>query len=142
MDCGPPGSSVHGIFQARILEWVPCPPPGAILDTEIEPASPAPAGRLFTTVSPGSPDSVRRRLTVALICIPLMSNGVDHLFMCLIATHIYIHTYTLLLSCCSRVRLCGTPWTAAHQAPPSLGFSRQEHWSGLPFPPPMHESEK
>ena len=32
--------------------------------------------------------------------------------------------------------------TAAHQAPLSLGFSRQEHWSGLPFPSPMHESEK
>ena len=32
--------------------------------------------------------------------------------------------------------------TAGHQAPPSLGFSRQEHWSGLPFPSPMHESEK
>ena len=31
---------------------------------------------------------------------------------------------------------------AAHQAPPSLGFSRQEHWSGLPFPSPMHESKK
>ena len=31
---------------------------------------------------------------------------------------------------------------AAHQAPPSLGFSRQEHWSGLPFPSLMHESEK
>ena len=31
---------------------------------------------------------------------------------------------------------------AAHQAPPSLRFSRQEHWSGLPFPSPMHESEK
>ena len=31
---------------------------------------------------------------------------------------------------------------AAHQAPPSLGFSRQEHWSGLPFPSPRHESEK
>ena len=31
---------------------------------------------------------------------------------------------------------------AAHQAPPSLGFSRQEHWSGLPFPSPMHENEK
>ena len=29
----------------------------------------------------------------------------------------------------------------AHQAPPSLGFSKQEHWSGLPFPSPMHESE-
>jgi len=31
---------------------------------------------------------------------------------------------------------------AAHQAPPSLGFSRQEHWSGLPFPSPMHQREK
>ena len=43
----------------------------------------------------------------------------------------------LLLSHFSRVRLCATPETAAHQAPPSLGFSRQEHWSGLPFPSPM-----
>ena len=48
----------------------------------------------------------------------------------------------LLLSRFSRVRLCATPQTAAHQAPPSLGFSRQEHWSGLPFPSLMHESEK
>ena len=48
----------------------------------------------------------------------------------------------LLLSRFSRVRLCATPLTAAHQAPPSLGFSRQEYWSGLPFPSPMHESEK
>ena len=47
----------------------------------------------------------------------------------------------LLLSRVSCVRLCGTPQTAAHQAPLSLGFSRQEHWSGLPFPSPMHESE-
>ena len=47
----------------------------------------------------------------------------------------------LLLSRFSRVRFCATPYTAAHQAPPSLGFSRQEHWSGLPFPSPMHESE-
>ena len=48
----------------------------------------------------------------------------------------------LLLSRFSRVRLCATPETAARQAPPSLGFSRQEHWSGLPLPSPMHESEK
>jgi len=47
----------------------------------------------------------------------------------------------LLLSRFSRVWLCATPETAAHQAPPSLGFSRQEHWSGLPFPSPMRESE-
>ena len=48
----------------------------------------------------------------------------------------------LLLSHFSRVRLCATPQMAAHQAPLSLGFSRQEHWSRLPFPSPMHESEK
>ena len=48
----------------------------------------------------------------------------------------------LLLSHFSYVQLCATPETAAHQAPQSLGFSRQEHWSGLPFPSPMHESEK
>ena len=39
----------------------------------------------------------------------------------------------LLLSRFSHVRLCATPSTAAHQPPPFLGFSRQEHWSGLPF---------
>ena len=48
----------------------------------------------------------------------------------------------LLLSCFSCVRLCATPQMAAYQAPLSLGFSRQEHWSGLPFPSPMQESEK
>ena len=48
----------------------------------------------------------------------------------------------LLLSCFSHTQLCATPEMAAHQAPPSLGFSRQEHWNGLPFPSPMHESEK
>ena len=36
----------------------------------------------------------------------------------------------------SRVRLFATPWTVAHQAPQSMGFSRQEYWSGLPFPSP------
>ena len=43
----------------------------------------------------------------------------------------------LLLSHFSRVQLCMTPQTAAHQAPPSLGFSRQEDWSGVPFPSPQ-----
>ena len=47
-----------------------------------------------------------------------------------------------MLSHFSCVQLCVTPEMAAHQGPPSLGFSRQEHWSGLPFPSRMHESEK
>ena len=48
----------------------------------------------------------------------------------------------LLLRRFSPVQFCATPYTAANQAPPSLGFSRQKHWSGLPFPSPVHESEK
>ena len=57
-----------------------------------------------------------------------------HMILCLLLL--------LLLSRFSRVQLCATPEMAAHQYPPSLGFSRQEYWSGLPFPSPMHESEK
>ena len=40
----------------------------------------------------------------------------------------------------SHVRLLATPWTAAYQAPPSIGFSRQEYWSGVPLPPPRNNS--
>ena len=46
---------------------------------------------------------------------------------------IYIYIYTHMLS---RVRLFATPWTVAYQAPQSMEFSRQEYWSGLPFPSP------
>ena len=41
----------------------------------------------------------------------------------------------------SHVRLFATPWAVAHQAPPSMGFSRQGYWSGLPFPSPSGETE-
>ena len=41
MDCGPPGSSAHGILQARVLEWMPAPSPGDFPDPGIEPGSPA-----------------------------------------------------------------------------------------------------
>ena len=47
--------------------------------------------------------------------------------------HANIHVKVKLLS---RVRLFVTPWTAAHQTPPSMGFSKQEYWSRLPFPSP------
>ena len=42
-----------------------------------------------------------------------------------------------MLSRFSHIQLCAAPWTAAHQAPLSTGFSRQEYWSGLPFPSPV-----
>ena len=53
MDCRPPGSSVHGIFQARILEWVAIS--GDLPDPGIEPESAALAGGFFTTEPPGQP---------------------------------------------------------------------------------------
>ena len=48
----------------------------------------------------------------------------------------------LVKSFVSHVGLFVTPWTVAHHAPLSMGFSRQEYWSGLPFPPPTHEREE
>ena len=76
IDGCPPGSSVPGILQARILEWVA----------------------------------------------------------------ISLSSASCMLSRFSLVRLCAILWTAAHQAPLSTGFSRQEYWSGLPFPSPAHPS--
>ena len=52
--------------------------------------------------------------------------------------HIRWYMLLLLLNLFSCVRFCVTPQMAAHLAPPSLGFSRQEYWSGLPFPSAMH----
>ena len=53
---------------------------------------------------------------------------------------IFAHVISLLLcvfsSLCSRVRVFATPWTVAYQDPESIGFSRQEYWSGLQFPSP------
>ena len=47
-----------------------------------------------------------------------------------------LQTVKVKVKSLSHVRLFATPWTAAYQAPQSMGFSRQEHWSGLPFPSP------
>ena len=68
-------------------------------------------------------------------------------------THTHTHTHTKgfwsswrdesVISwngrCCSCARLLAIPWTAAYQAPPSLGFSRQEYWSGVPLPSPNRD---
>ena len=51
-DSRTPGSSLHGIFQARVLEWVAIPSPGHLPNPEIEPESSALTGRFFTTEQP------------------------------------------------------------------------------------------
>ena len=51
---------------------------------------------------------------------------------------IYIHIYVIVVQSLSTVQFIVTPWTAARQAPLSMGFPRQEYLSGLPFPSPIH----
>ena len=54
-----------------------------------------------------------------------------------VGCHFLLHCMKMKVKLLSRVQLCATPWTAAHQAPPSMGFSRQEYWSGVPLPSPQ-----
>ena len=55
MDCRPPGSSVYGVLQARILEWVPFPSPGDLPDPGVEPSFPALQAHSILSEQPGKP---------------------------------------------------------------------------------------
>ena len=54
-----------------------------------------------------------------------------------VGCHFLLQCMKVKVKLLSRVRLFATPWTATHQAPPSMGFSRQEYWSGVPLPSPQ-----
>ena len=122
-----------------------CPPPGDLPDPGIKPGSPvspALAGRFFTTEPPliserllllllshFVADSVRpHRRQPTRLPRPWDSPGKNTGVGC----HFLLQCVKVKLL--SRVQLLATPWTAAYQAPPSMGFSRQECWSGLPLP--------
>ena len=102
-DCSLPGSSIHGTFQARILEWVAISSPGDLPDPGIEPKSPSLQADALMSAPPGRPWWEQWKVKVKLL---------------------------------SHVWLFATPGTVACQAPLSMGFSRQEYQSGLPFPTP------
>ena len=72
IDCGPPGSSVHGIPQARILGWVPIPSPGDGPRSGMEPSSPALTGGFFTTEPPGKPLHILHRDPLRLYILPIL----------------------------------------------------------------------
>ena len=55
-----------------------------------------------------------------------------------VGCHFLLQCMKVRVKSLSRVRLLATPWTEAHQAAPSMGFSRQEYWSGVPLPSPTH----
>ena len=115
--CDPMDYTVHGLLQARILEWVAFP------------------------FSRGS-SQPRDQTQVSHIVGKFFTSWATRETSVFMGNYMHLCMHACMLSCFSRVLLCATPQTAAHQAPPSLGFSRQEHWNGLPFPSPMHESEK
>ena len=157
MDCSPPGSSVHGILQARTLEWV------AVLFSR---GSSQPrdrtqvfriAGRFFPiwapgnemeyTIKPPSPMKLTAAAAKSLQSCPTLCDPIDGIPPgSLVPGILQARTLEWIAisfsnagkwkmkgKSLSRVRLFSTPWTAVHQASPSMGFSRQECWSGVPL---------
>src|SRR5574337_866978 len=64
-----------------------------------------------------------------------------------VGCHFLLRCRKVKVKSLSRVRLLATPWTSAHQAPPSMGFSRQKYWSGVPLPslydkPRQHKKQR
>ena len=68
---------------------------------------------------------------------PEVNAGSDGILICITSTRTYL-LCVCMLSCFSHVQLFATLWTIASQDPLSMGFSRQEYWSGFPCPPPGH----
>ena len=142
MDYSLPGSSVHGTFPARILEWIAIPYSRSsfwLRNWTRFLASRALAGRFLTTAAAKSLQSCR------ILCDPIDGRPwgfpVPGILQARPREWVAISfsnawkwkVEVKLLSC---IRLLATPWTAAFQAPLSMGFSRQEYWSGLPLTPP------
>ena len=137
MDCSLPGSSAHGIFQARILEWVAirwkkiycqstmwCNWFKSLLVFAAAAKSLQSCPTLCDPIDgspPGSPiPGILQARTLQWVAISF-SNA---------------WKWKVKGKSLSRVRLSVTPWTAAFQAPLSMGFSGQEYWSGMPLPSP------
>ena len=136
MDCSLSGFSDHGIFQARILEWDAKASSRRCSQSMIEPMSPALADGFFTIPAkslqscltlwdpidsspPGFPiPGILQARTLKWVAISF-SNA---------------WKWKVKVKSLSRVQLLATPWTSAYQAPPSMGFSRQEYWSWVPLP--------
>ena len=149
MDCSLPGFSVRGILQARILKWI------AMLYSR---GSSRPRDwtcgsyitRRFFTFEPLPPGEVPLKTTAAAkslqscpsLCDPIDGRPPGSPIPGILQARTLdglpfpspMHESEKWVKSLSRVRLLATPWTAAYQAPPSLGFSRQEYWSGVPLP--------
>jgi len=109
-----------GILQARMLEWVAICSSRGSFQPGIELTSPTLQVDSLLSEPPGKK----------------IKEWTNIKFEALLGKHGLKVMSVLKVKSLSCVRLFVTPWTVAYQAPPSMGFSRQEYWSGLPFPSP------
>ena len=147
MDCNPSGSSVHGILQARILEWVAMPSfrgssqPRDWIQVSLI------AGRflsIWATREAHFYSAAAKSLqSCPTLCDPIdgspPGSPVPGILQARTLEWVALSfsnawKWKVKAKSLSHVRLLATPWTTAHQAPPSVGFSRQEYWSGVPLP--------
>ena len=139
MDCSPPSSSVHEILQARILESVAISYSrgSSWLRDQTQVSSTVAAAKSLQSCPtlcdpiegspPGSPvPGILQARTLERVAISFSNAWKGK----------------VKVKSLSRVQLLVTPWTAAYQAPPSMGFSRQEYWSGVPLLSPLYYCRK
>ena len=137
MDCSSPGSSVHEILQARILEWVAFPfSRGPSQFREWTQVSHIAAAAKSLQSCPSLCDRIDSSPPGSPIAVILQARTLEWVAISFSSAW----KWKVKGKSLSRVRLFGTPWTAAHQAPLSMGFSRQEYWSGVPSPSPTGEA--
>ena len=151
MDCNLLGSSVHGISQARVLEWVAISFSRSSWSRDWNCVS-CIAGGFFTAEPQGKPKTTMLRYAAAkslqscpTLCDPRdgspLGSSVPGILQARTLEWVAISfsntwKWKVKVKSLSHVRPLAIPWTAAYQAPPSMGFSRQEYWSGLPLPSP------
>ena len=149
IDGSPLDSSVPGVLQARILEWVAIPFfKGSFWPRDWTQVY-CIADGFFTTEPPGKPTchyaaaAAKSLQSCPTLCDPIdgspQGSPVPGILQARTLEWIAISfsnqwKQKVKVKLFSRVRLLATPWTAAYQAPPSMGFSRQEYWSGVPLP--------
>jgi len=141
--CSLPGSSAHGILQARILEWVAIPFSRGSSRTRDRTQISCFGGRVFTIWAAAA--AAMSLQSCPTLCDPrdgsppgspvpgiLQARTLE----CVAISFSNAWKWKVKVKSLSRVGLFSTPWTAAYQAPPSIGFSKQEYWSGVPLPSP------
>ena len=146
-DCSLPGCSVHGILQAKILEWVAISHSRRSSQPRDQSGASYIAGRL-PSEPPGKPQKwhkvLRNQQKRKIHRFALILSKENLLNSVLGRMHIKIHSLLIKFCCCCLVAKSYptlTPWTVAYLVPLSMRLPKQEYWSVLPFPLPGNYSD-